>query len=107
MINMKNKRGFAFIPALIVFAMILIFVIIIVKNPAITIFGQTFRLVPLRWGKIIIFWLTFLAFFLVVALTLYIYYFSISKAWTQIHKFIEMLKKASVNIERYFIRLHH
>jgi hypothetical protein len=109
MINLlKNKRGLAFIPMLIIFAILLVIIFIIVKNPEICISPTLcFRFVPLRISKAIIFWTAFISFFLIQAGIIYLYYMGITKSITYVKKFINSLKKASLSIERYFIKMSY
>jgi hypothetical protein len=102
-----GKRGIIFLPFLI-FALAIIVLILgllfIIRNPKICLLGYCFRLVPMRFGKAIMFWLIFASFFGIVGFVFYIYYFAISRGYTYINKFIGLLKKSTMKIEQYFLK---
>lgn len=108
MIKMKDKRGLAFMPLLIILGILAVVLFIIIKNPEICLSPQLcFRIVPLRWSKTLLFWIAFVSFFFIQAGVIYLYYLGISRSMSHVKRFISYLKRASIRIERYFIRLSY
>jgi hypothetical protein len=102
-----GKRGIAFLIPAILIGLLIIFLIILITNPEICLFGKgsCFRIVSLKLSRGFMFWLTFLSYFLVMAGILYIYWKIISYGMKYVHLFIAFLKKLTMNIEQYFLRL--
>lgn len=103
--NKYNKKGIVFLPILIVLVIAIIILVILIKAPTICILGNCFRLVPLRWGKALMFWLMFISFFLVVGGMIYAYYWILSKGIIYGRTIIEFIKIKTLNIEQYFMKI--
>lgn len=102
-----GKRGIAFLIPAIFIALTILFVFILIKMPEICLFGNCFRLFPLRWSRAIQFWLIFTLFFLVQAVIVFVYSKVVGNGIRYSGNVINYLKNLSVNVERWFIRVAH
>jgi sterol desaturase/sphingolipid hydroxylase (fatty acid hydroxylase superfamily) len=105
--RMGKRAVIPFLIPLIFIALTILLVVLLIKSPEICLFGNCWRLVPLRWSKAFLFWIVFLVFFLVQALVVYIYIKVIGGGMKYANRVIIFLKNASTNIEGWFLKISH
>jgi hypothetical protein len=106
--NKWGKKGvIPFFATLIILALIILFIIILVKAPEICIpfTDKCWRLVPLIWSRGFIFWIAFFGFLLIQAGIIAVYWGLITQGIKYSHIVIAKIKQLTTNIERWFLRI--
>lgn len=100
-----NKKGILFMPIVIAIVIAVLILILLIKAPQICILNNCFRIVPLRWGKALMFWIMFLAFFLIVTGIIYAYYWILSNGIRYAKGIMSFVKLKTTSIEQYFLKI--
>lgn len=104
---MKDKRGvIPFLIPLILVALLIVFFIIIIKNPEICLFGACWRFVSLRLSTSLGFWLIFIGFILLQVGIVWLYWMLISKTSQYAIMVKARVMDWTTNIKRYIIQHH-
>jgi hypothetical protein len=102
-----GKRGvIPFLIPLILVALLIVFFMIIIKNPQICLFGNCWRPVSLRLSTSLGFWLIFAGFVLLQVGIVWLYWVLISKTSQYILLVKTRVMDWTTNIKRYIITHH-
>lgn len=102
-----GKRGvIPFLIPLILVALLVVFFIILIKNPEICIFGNCWRLVSLKLSTSLNFWLVFVGFILLQIGIVWLYWVLISKASRYFLIVKAKIMDLTTNVKRYIISHH-